>query len=386
MKSLSRENCPGSAGNANYNPELLTKINDFRITPDERLACAGQLAAEWLPDMSADCEIDLHCHSFYSDGYNSPSMLVFEAFRRRMKAIAISDHDVFDGQLEALAAGAAFGVRIVPAIEFYTSRAGIEILGFFPDVEHFRRLAASGDYNHVIEPIRSAKQIQLKAMLARIPECFARMGFAAEITQADIDCYLRNGISTKGDISVAMWQKYGEQLAAANLASDVKDFQARYTTKDQYLNMPLKLDMDISPEAIVRQIRQWGGLPGLAHPTELRKKEGLGNNALRQVIAGLAAAGMQCIETDGWRNTICPETGIYQTDLFEQMRQEYNAAHPEALPLLATNGGDSHNQPGEGLELGCGYNHNLRPENGRFSTIAQLECRQQKLNGRQKSE
>jgi hypothetical protein len=358
---------------------LLTRINDFRITPAERLLAARQLAGEWKPDLSADCEIDLHCHTFYSDGYNSPAMLVFEAFRRGMKAIAISDHDVFDGQLEAITAGDIFGIRIVPAAEFYTSRSGIEILGFFPDIKHFQQVAAISAYNPIVKTIRAAKKIQLEAMLGRIPECFSLMGFTAEINAADIDCYLRNGISTKGDISVAMWQKYGEKLAVAGIAVDVKDFQARYTTKDQYLNVPLKLDLDISPEAIVRWICSLGGLPGLAHPTELRKKEGQDNAALRQVIAGLAGAGMQCIEVDGWRNAVCPESGIYQTDLFEQMRQEYNIAHPESLPLLATNGGDSHNQPGEGLELGCGYNHNLRPDCGKFTIVSQLEQRQQLL-------
>jgi hypothetical protein len=61
-------------------------INDFRVTVEVRLQAARRLAATYAPDMSAACEADLHCHSFYSDGYNSPSMLVFEAFRRRMRA------------------------------------------------------------------------------------------------------------------------------------------------------------------------------------------------------------------------------------------------------------------------------------------------------------
>jgi hypothetical protein len=361
------------------NITLLDKINDFKISPAARLAAAEKIAARWQPDLSADCEIDLHCHSFYSDGYNSPAMLVFEASRRKMKAIAISDHDVFDGQLEAIAAGEIFGIRVIPAIEFYTARPGIEILGFFPDIAQFQRLLAAGTPNLVIETIRAAKQVQLSAMLARIPACFAAMGMTAEITAVDIDCYLRNGISTKGDISVAMWQKYGDLLASGGIAADVKDFQAKYTTQDKYLNVPLQLDLDINPEAIVRHIRDWGGLPGLAHPTELRRKEGLDNQRLRDIIANLAAAGMQCIETDGWRNTICPETGMQQTDLFEQMRREYNLAHPQSLPLLATNGGDSHNQPGEGLELGCGCNHNLRPECGKIEIIGLLEQRQMLL-------
>lgn len=354
-------------------------INDFRISAENRLEAARRLAETYLPDMSAVCEADLHCHSFYSDGYNSPSMLVFEAFRRCMKALAISDHDVFDGQREAIEAGRIFGLRVVPAVEFYTDRPGIEILGFFPEVEHFLKLSGSGVLDEVIEPIRAAKTDQLSGMLARIPGCFAKLGFKAEITAQDIDRYLRNGISTKGDISVVMWQKYGRVMTASGIAADVKDFQARYTTQNEYLNLPLKLEMDLSPEAFVRRIRQWGGLPGLAHPTELRKKEGLENSSLYQAICELAAVGMQCIEVDGWRNGICPETGMSQTDFFEQLRIRYNDEHPYAMPLLATNGGDSHNQPGEGLELGCGRGRNLRPEFGKLNEVLALDRRQRML-------
>lgn len=359
--------------------EVLSIIDDFRISSEERLCAAKLLAVSFRPDMDAVCEIDLHCHSFYSDGYYSPAMKVFEAYRRGMKAVAISDHDVFDGQSEAIAAGKIFGIDVIPAAEFYTDRPGIEIIAHFPDTEHFLKLLGENVFNEIVEPIRNAKEKQLSAMLDRIPACFSKLGFTAEITLPDIDEFLRNGVSTKGDISVLMWQKYGPELARAGIASDVKDFQAAYTTKDEYLNVPLEINMDISPEAFVRKICSWGGLPGLSHPTELRKKEGLGNRELEKVVEDLAEAGLQTIEVDGWRNGICPETGLDQTILFDNIRRKYNNGHPEKLPLLFTNGSDDHNQPGEGLELGCGRNRNLKPEFGRHDNIALLRERQRFL-------
>jgi hypothetical protein len=357
---------------------IIKQIDDFRLTAEERLLAAKSLRENFAPDSTAVCEIDLHCHSFYSDGYCSPAMRVFEAWRRGMKAIAISDHDLFDGQIEALNAAKIFNIELIPAIEFYTDRPGIEIIGHFPDVDSFLLMLKSGEPDKIIEPIRQAKQQQLQAMLKRIPGCFAKLGLTAEITTSDIDRYLRNGISTKGDISVAMWQKYSKQLYEKNLAKDVKVFHTLYTTQDDKLNIPLEIDLDISPQAFVKRISDWGGLPGLPHPGELRKKEGLGNNALRETIELLAACGLQTIEVDGWRNGICPETGINQTELFNQMRLEYNRNHPERLPLLFTNGSDDHNQPGEGLELGCGRNNNLHPEFGYYRNISTLRLRQQK--------
>lgn len=354
----------------------LKTIDDFRVRPEERLEAARRIAvAGFKPDMDAVCEIDLHCHSFCSDGYFSPANKVFEAYRRKMKAIAISDHDLFDGQQEAITAGEIFGIDVIPAIEFYTDRPGIEIIGHFPDKKIFLELLRSKVPEKLIEPIREAKGRQLNEMVKRIPGCFKKFKFDAEITGDDIDRFVRNGISTKGDISVVMWQKYGPELGKRGIACDVKDFQAKYTTQKDQLDVTLEIDMALSPEAFVKRILEWGGLPGLPHPTELRKKEGLGNCELRKVIANLAEAGLQTIEVDGWRNGKCPETGMGQTDLFNQMREEYNSAHPERPPLLFTNGSDDHNQPGEGLELGCGRNRNLRPEFGKYENIERLRER-----------
>ena len=354
----------------------LKLIDDFHVSPEKRLEAAKRIAAAgFKPDMDAVCEIDLHCHSFCSDGYYSPANKVFEAYRRKMKAIAISDHDLFDGQQEAITAGEIFGIDVIPAIEFYTDRPGIEIIGHFPDKKIFLDLLGSKVPEKLIEPIREAKSRQLNEMVKRIPGCFKKFNFDAEITGDDIDRFVRNGISTKGDISVVMWQKYGPELSRRGIASDVKDFQAKYTTQKDQLDVTLEIDMDLSPAAFVERILDWGGLPGLPHPTELRKKEGLGNCELRKVIADLAEAGLQTIEVDGWRNGKCPETGMNQTDLFNQMREEYNSAHPERPPLLFTNGSDDHNQPGEGLELGCGRNRNLRTEFGKHENVERLRRR-----------
>jgi hypothetical protein len=111
----------------------------------------------------------------------------------------------------------------------------------------------------------------------------------------------------------------------------------------------------------------------------LRKKEGLGNAVLVKIIEELAEVGLRTIEVDGWRNSVCSETGLSHTELFNKMRLDYNNSHPDRLPLLFTNGSDDHNQPGEGLELGCGRNNNLKPEFGRYENIKVLRERAEAL-------
>lgn len=76
---------------------------------------------------------DLHAHTHYSDGSDSPAALVAEARRRRLDVLAITDHDSLDGALRAreivsrLAAPA--GLEVVVGEEV-SSQDG-HILGLF---------------------------------------------------------------------------------------------------------------------------------------------------------------------------------------------------------------------------------------------------------------
>ncbi|MBM4273018.1 MAG: PHP domain-containing protein, partial [Deltaproteobacteria bacterium] len=61
--------------------------------------------------------IDLHTHSTASDGSYRPAEVVQLAKEGGLKAIALTDHDTIDGIPEAMAAGARWGVEIIPGVE-----------------------------------------------------------------------------------------------------------------------------------------------------------------------------------------------------------------------------------------------------------------------------
>ncbi len=62
---------------------------------------------------------DLHLHSTFSDGTNTPLELIELAEDNGIKVIAIADHDTVRGVDEALKL-AFYNVRIIPAIEVST--------------------------------------------------------------------------------------------------------------------------------------------------------------------------------------------------------------------------------------------------------------------------
>ena len=49
--------------------------------------------------------IDLHLHSRFSDGLDTPSQLIDKALKLNLRAIALTDHDTIDGVDEFLSYG-----------------------------------------------------------------------------------------------------------------------------------------------------------------------------------------------------------------------------------------------------------------------------------------
>lgn len=355
------------------------KLDSFANTPAERLEYLRTVASDIPRDLRSCVEVDLHCHSYYSDGYDSPSMRAAEAKRRGLKGFALTDHDVFDGVEEAVEAGRILDLEVVPGIEFYTDRPGVEILGYFPDQEDFLQKLHAGLFSPLIESIRASKRAKLDAMLARVPGAFAKYGLDVEVAPEDLERYLRNGISATGDISVILWLKYGGVFREKLGIPDIKAFHARFTSNYDELNVPLQTSEDLSMERLCRTVFAWGGLPFLPHPVELRNKEHLGNEALFAIIERLGACGLQGIELDNFRNGVCPECGRHQTDVLIGLRERYDSLHPDRLPLLSSSGVDSHNQPGEGIEMGWGRRGEMRPELAKLESIEKMRTRQREL-------
>ncbi len=80
---------------------------------------------------------DLHCHSTASDGDLSPTKLVQRAHDKQVDVLALTDHDVTDGLVEAANMAATLGMGFVPGIEISVSwqKQTIHIIGLHIDIE-----------------------------------------------------------------------------------------------------------------------------------------------------------------------------------------------------------------------------------------------------------
>jgi len=78
---------------------------------------------------------DLHSHSAFSDGTETPTRNVQMAVERGLEGLALTDHDTFGGLEEARMAADEAGIAFVPGVEFSAEYDGasLHILGYWVD-------------------------------------------------------------------------------------------------------------------------------------------------------------------------------------------------------------------------------------------------------------
>lgn len=90
-------------------------------------------------------KVDLHCHSHFSDGTQSPSFLLQRATENKLTHLALTDHDCIDG-LESLQRDAG-DITIINGVELSClwNTMEIHIVGLFidPTNSHIEKLLAS---------------------------------------------------------------------------------------------------------------------------------------------------------------------------------------------------------------------------------------------------
>lgn len=76
--------------------------------------------------------IDLHCHSYVSDGTLSPKELVKRAHEKSVKTLSLTDHDTIAGLAEAREQAEDLGIDLIPGIEISCQwgNYGVHILAY----------------------------------------------------------------------------------------------------------------------------------------------------------------------------------------------------------------------------------------------------------------
>jgi predicted metal-dependent phosphoesterase TrpH len=221
--------------------------------------------------------IDLHTHSTASDGTDTPAELVSAAARAGLHALAITDHDTTSGWAGAAAALPA-GLTLV---------RGAELSCESPDGRG--RSCTVHLLSYLFDPVAPAvvraharTKAERRQRLYRIAKQMAADGFPI-----DADALL-DGLpeeSTAGRPHLAM------ALVRAGVVSTVDEAFTRFLNDRGRYYLPSSRTPVL--EAI-DMVRAAGGVTVLAHAFARRR----GPTVTAQVIAELAAAGMDGLEVD----------------------------------------------------------------------------------------
>lgn len=216
--------------------------------------------------------IDLHTHSLVSDGTDTPAALIEHAADAGLDAVALTDHDTFDGLPEAIAAGRTLGVEVLGGLEFSTRFAGrsVHLLGYGPD---------TGDaaLNAELARVREGRDGRVPAMVARLTE------LGLPLTLADV-------LAQAGGASVGRPHIADAMIARGHVADRDEAFEGWL-----HDGGPAFVDRYATPTAeAIGLVKAAGGVAVIAHPWS----RGAASVLTEPVLAELVAAGLDGLEAD----------------------------------------------------------------------------------------
>ena len=196
---------------------------------------------------------DLHIHSSYSDGSQTPTELIQLAASRGVSAMALSDHDMTTGTKELADAGKQLGILTVPAVEISTAISGmhVHILGYFIDTNN-------AQLQSFITGLGKARTETTKGLVSFLNEHGVLSLLWEQILQHN-----------QGQDWITGVQVYRAAIANNNITKH-DSFFSFINSLEQYLlneNSPGYSDIrGYPPEDAIDAIKAAGGIAVIAHP------------------------------------------------------------------------------------------------------------------------
>jgi predicted metal-dependent phosphoesterase TrpH len=267
--------------------------------------------------------IDLHSHTTASDGSYSPLELVQEAIAIGLDALAITDHDNFDGFNEALPHARQAGLNLICGIELSTklhpsNKRTVHLLGYF--------LAGSAApaFQNWISGIQAARRDRNGRLAARLQS----LGVDVRIEEVEA---LGGNMAGRPHFARLMVRK--------GYCASTREAFDRYL--DEAAQAYVYREEPLLGEGIQR-IRDGGGISSLAHPIRLGKRDPVEEE---QLIVSMCDAGLQAIE-------------VFHSDHRSDDAERYLAI-ARKYGLKVTGGSDFHGDNKPNVMLGRGVDGNL---------------------------
>lgn len=185
---------------------------------------------------------DLHMHSTCSDGKYTPEELMTLAYRNGVDTVSLTDHDTVLGTERARKTAEILGMRFVSGVEISTGKDGeTHVLGYGLD-ENDPRL------NGFLEKQKISREERIPKMLAKLEA----MGMPLS----------RDRIFARAFGSIGRPHIAAEMVEMEYVRSTEEAFEL-YLKQGAAAYVPRT---EVDTAEVISSIREWGGVPVLAHP------------------------------------------------------------------------------------------------------------------------
>ncbi len=193
---------------------------------------------------------DLHLHTYFSDGTQSPTQVVRWAHEQGLTIISITDHDGIDGIEEAIVAAKEFDIKVIPGIEISAQtdeHIGLHILGYDIDPKNQQLIKAC-------ETMRQKRKIRNELLM----KALNRQGYKLE--WKDLDLRPEQDYLGKPQFAMAMVKKgyFKTPKDAFGAKGAFGSKEIRKIRKEK-----------VSDAEAIQMIREAGGMAVLAHPAKI---------------------------------------------------------------------------------------------------------------------
>ena len=203
--------------------------------------------------MEQEGKVDLHLHSNYSDGSDTPSELVQKAKSLGLEAIALTDHDTVEGWEEFRQAGSGNGLKTIPGIELsledIEGATEVHLLGYFPKATKQSTMELK---NYSLNRVQARKR-RLPQMVALLKNC------GLQINEEEVFKEAAGGtIIGRPHIANAVYRLNPERV------SSPKEVFEKYLLAGRPAYLPVEEKLHLKPA--IEWIKSLGGIAILAHP------------------------------------------------------------------------------------------------------------------------
>lgn len=258
--------------------------------------------------------VDLHSHSTASDGTLPPSEVVALAKRNGLSALALTDHDTVAGVPEAAEAAREAGIDFL---------AGIEISCDVPKPATLHLLGYGVDPQSPV--LLDLTRRLIEGRNDRNPKIIRRLNeLGVKVTMGELEAEANGGVIGRPHIAAILLRK--------GYVSSIKN------AFDKYLAPGGAAYFDkerVSPKDAIDMVRQSGGLPVLAHPSQLRTENDAQLDRTIKDLVDLGLAGLEVIHSDNNDAMIAKYTAL-----------------ADRYGLLKTGGSDFHGTNKKDISLG----------------------------------